>query len=164
MLDEALHLCRNAAAFSRLKCASIATCLILMVSSTGCSYVNLKKFSTADRIDVRLNPGWYEFEQPFEVQVDRLKSDKHKACTNPDTIAAIYRMLPEKDESWQNHWAVPPESPPVVISFHHKTQWLGSLDLYPRALGHVHNLIFPIDIERSSEMLRILCDCAESGD
>ena len=141
--------------------ASVAGMLMLsVIALTGCAQVNMKRFSCATRIDLILNPGWYEFEEPFESQIARLRQPRNATCTDPQAIRQVYDILVRYEERWSNYWAVPPQSPPVVLIFHDHRQWLGTLDVYASALGHVHNLIRRIEPADAAEILRILCDCA----
>ena len=129
--------------------------------TAGCESVNMKRFAPTTRIDMRLNPGWHEYDSPFESQVARLRTKRHMTCDDPEAIRAVYEKLLLYADRWANYWAIPPESPPVVLIFHDKGQWLGTLDLYPAALGHVHNLIRRIAPEDAAGIVEILCDCEE---
>jgi hypothetical protein len=133
-------------------------CLVC-VATTGCRSVQVKKFASATRVDMTTNPGWHDFEEPFASQFARLKAKRRVVCADTAAIAAVYDIIARYEKGWVEYWAIPPESPPLVLTFHEHTQWLGTLELYPLRIGHVHNLIRRIKPDEAADIVRVLCDC-----
>ncbi len=107
-----------------------------------------------------MNPGWDEFEEPFQSQFERLSENHQQTCEDAQAIARVWNILSRYEQKWENHWAVPPESPPLVLTFHKGKQWLGTLDIYQDSLGHVHNLIRRVEPQETAAIVEIICDCA----
>ncbi len=138
--------------------------LVAVTLTGGCSSVPMGRFESATRIDVMANPGFAAYQPAFQAQYDRIRGMRGAVCRDREIIAEVYRTLAQYPDGWANYWAVPPESPPVVMIFHSDAQWLGTLDVYERALGHVHNLIHRVPPTEIVEMLRRIVDCAEASE
>ncbi|NOX58059.1 MAG: hypothetical protein GXP29_04275 [Planctomycetes bacterium] len=147
---------------SRLNAAGFGSKALLLLacvlSCAGCSSVSFKRFASATRVDIVANPGWADYQEPFQTQHQRLKEMRRAACVEPAAIKIVLDILNRYEKGWSNYWAVPPESPPVVLVFHDRDQWLGTVNVYEKALGHVHSLIRRIPIEDAAKIVSTVCD------
>lgn len=135
----------------------LTVCTIAL--TCGCSQAPIKRFKNATHVDAVVNPGWWEFNEPFAAQFSKLKEDRDTACVNRDTIEKVYAILSKYEEGWIEYWAVQPESPPVTLRFHQGSEWLGTVDVYEAALGLVGNKIHRALREDTARILELICDC-----
>jgi hypothetical protein len=142
-------------------CSVAAVCLAGIAG--GCSTVPLKRFQDADRIDVTVNPGWFEFDEPFASHFAHLKAMHEPSCRDLGFVRAVYEIVQKYPDKWVEYWAIPPDSPPVSLTFHTGSQWLGTLEVYESALGHVGNKIHRIEKQDADRILELIGECAETG-
>jgi hypothetical protein len=138
--------------------------VVVAMNCAGCASVSFKRFETATRIDLVANPGLRQFSEPFQSNYTRIKQMGRAVCTDPAAIRTVLEVLEKYEDGWVNYWAIPPESAPVTLMFHDQWQWLGTLDVYEKSLGHVHDLIHRIPPEDASKIIGTICDFAsETG-
>ena len=138
--------------------------VLTMLPCIGCATVSLKRFESATRIDLVANPGFAEYDEPFQSQYARCKQMRRAVCTDPAAIRTVLDTINQYEKGWTNYWVIPPETPPIVLMFHNQAQWLGTLDVYEGALGHVHDLIHRIPKQDASKIVGTICDFAvETG-
>lgn len=133
--------------------------LCVAASVAGCAQPSIKRFENATRIDAIVNPGWWEFQEPFAARFAQLKETRGAACEDRATIEQVYAILTQYQTGWVEYWATQPESPPVTLRFQHNTDWLGTLDVYEAALGLVGNKIHRATREETARILKLICDC-----
>lgn len=135
----------------------LAACTIAL--ACGCSQAPIKRFKNATHVDAVVNPGWWEFTEPFAAQFAKLKESRDTACVDRDTIDQVYAILSQYEDGWIEYWAVQPESPPVTLRFHQGSEWLGTVDVYEAALGLVGNKIHRVPREITARIIELICGC-----
>lgn len=127
----------------------------------GCS-VPIERFAPADRIDVSFNKVWNSYDPPFGEHLDHLREKPAVVCNNSHAVSRVYDVIKQYPHGWVEYWGIPPSTPPLTLTFHQQKRWLGTLDVYPDALGHAGNRVHTIKKRDACAILEALCDCVDN--
>lgn len=115
----------------------------------------MDRFAKATRIDVMYSPVMSPDSTAFGAQAAQLMPARRAVCTDPDTIKRIGARLKHWGWWWMPPWKESDKLPVASLIFHDEQQWLGTLDVYPAALGYGRNLVRRISKDDSAELLQI---------
>jgi hypothetical protein len=131
------------------------------VGAAGCGAPDMDRFAKATRIDIMLSPSTAEYPAPVAAQIARLEPSRRGTCSDPDNIRIIAEQLKHWQWAWMSPWVASDKQPAATLIFHDPQQWLGTLDVYPHALGYGRNMRRRISADEAAELLQYAINCAQ---
>lgn len=128
------------------------TALALIAITSGCS-VPVDRFASADRIDITFNRVHAGYGEPFASHLARVRAMTVPTCHDPEQVRKVSAIVGRYPDGWIEYWLVPPATPPLTLTFHAGDRWLGTLHLYPDALGGPGKRIHHIQPEEAVAIL-----------